>query len=61
MAQNGKRLLEVEIARWEALRPLHHQWPTETGMGLCIATWQREADGKMHAECPHYRYVVKEE
>lgn len=54
-------LLEVEIESWQALCTLHHQWPTEAGMGVCIATWQRDEDGRMYAECPHYRYVVKEQ
>lgn len=53
--------LEVEIESWQALRPLRHEWPTEGEMGVCLATWQREADGRMHAECPHYRYVVREQ
>ena len=61
MTHEPKVLLEVAIDRWQALRPLHHQWPTEAGMGLCLATWQREADGGMYAECPHYRYVVTDE
>ena len=56
-----KTLIAIELDQWQVLRPLHHQWPAEVGMGLCLATWQRDTDGRMHAECPHYRYVVTDE
>ena len=55
-----KPLVEVDIDVVQALRPLMHAWPTPTGPGKCLAIWQREADGRLYAECPHFRYVVKE-
>ena len=55
-----KQLIEVEIDVVQATRPLMHTWPTPTGPGKCLATWQRGEDGRLYAECIHYRYVVRE-
>ena len=56
-----KPLFEVEIDVAQATRPLMHTWPTPVGPGKCLAIWQQAADGRMYAECPHFRYVIKEE
>ena len=60
MQHRTKQLLEIEIDRIQAMRPLMHAWPTAVGPGKCLAIWQQGPDGRMYAECPHFRYVVKE-
>ena len=55
-----KPIIEVSMDQWRATYPLTHFWPTPTGPGKCLATWQRGADGLLYAECAHYKYVVKE-
>ena len=61
VSEDAKPLYEVVIDAWQARHCLSHPFPTSAGWGRCLMTWQRAADGRLYAECPHARYVVSEE